>query len=256
WERMLRPIVGRVMVIDDLADRPHACELLLDQNLCPRMDVRYDDLIPAHCLRLFGPRYALVRDEFRQERAQLEERIGLVHKILLSFGGVDHANLTARALTALRSLDDSDLTVTVVLGATNQHREEVEAMCQGWRQAELHIQSNQMAHLMATSDLAIGAGGSTTWERAYLGLPSLVVVVAENQREITETAAQCGICWNLGWHEKVSGEEIAAKVREACANPQSMRKMSRQALAISARDYQTGAGEVANQLVESTLVYA
>lgn len=109
---------------------------------------------------------------------------------------------------------------------------------------------------MGRADLSIGAGGTTTWERAYLGLPSIVVMVAENQREVTEAAAQCGICWNLGWHESVDADRIAEKVREACNNPQSMRKMSRQSLAISAHDHQTGTGEVASVMLEGVRVYA
>jgi UDP-2,4-diacetamido-2,4,6-trideoxy-beta-L-altropyranose hydrolase len=153
-------------------------------------------------------------------------------------------------------VEESNLSITVVLGAANQHREEIETMCRDRRSVELHVQSNQMAELMVNTDLAIGAGGSTTWERAYLGLPSIVIVVAENQRQVTESAAQCGICWNLGWHETVGADQIAEKVREACANRQSMRKMSRQALAISARDHQTGTGEVVARMLEGTRVYA
>lgn len=256
WERLLRPHVGRIMVIDDLADRSHDCDLLLDQNIYDRLDDRYVALVPANCCQLLGPRHALLRDEFRRVRATLESRSGAVRRILVFFGGVDQANLTMRSLRALATLSDLSLTVDVVLGSANMHRLQIEDFARQLSSTTVHLQTAEMAELIGSNDLSIGAGGTTTWERAHLGLPSIIVVVAENQRELTDAAARAGICQNLGWHEEVSVEAIAAAVREACASPQIMRKMSRQALSISAADYETGTTTMADALMERSHVYA
>ncbi len=256
WEQVVKPHVGRIMVIDDLANRRHECEFLLDQNLHDRIVNRYDGLLSDNCVQLLGPRYALLRDEFRQVRAQMGDRSGHVKNVLIFFGGIDRTNLTCAAVRALSEAADLRLTADVVIGAACPHRAEVEQVCEHAPGVTLHMQTNRMAELMVSADLCIGAGGSTTWERAYMGLPSLVVVAAENQRELTDAAARCGICWNLGWHEEVTSLVIASRVREACANPQSLRKMSRQAIAISAHDHETGTGEVAARLMETARVYA
>jgi UDP-2,4-diacetamido-2,4,6-trideoxy-beta-L-altropyranose hydrolase len=256
WERILRPHVGRVMVIDDLANRSHDCDLLLDQNLFDRMNDRYSALVPADCRQLLGPQHALLRDEFRRVRAILKPRSGAIHRLLVFFGGVDHANLTMRTLQALVNLSDLSLAVDVVIGGANMHRHSLEQFARQLSNTTVHVQSTDMAGLMGSADLSIGAGGTTTWERAHLGLPSIVVVVADNQREITDAAARAGICRSLGWYEEVSAETITSAMREACGNPQLMRKMSRQALGISAADHETGTITVANALMEGSRVFA
>ena len=256
WERVLRPHVGRIMVIDDLANRSHNCDLLLDQNLYNRLNDRYTALVPANCRQLLGPRYALLRDEFRKVRTHLNQRSGEISQLLVFFGGVDKANLTMATMRALATMTDLSLKVDIVLGGANEHRDSIEQFAKQLINTTVHVQSSDMAGLMASADLSIGAGGTTTWERAYLGLPSIVVVVAENQRELTEAAARAGICSNLGWYEDISSEIIAEALRSACDSQQFMRKMSRQALSISAADHETGTIAVADALIEGTRVYA
>ena len=194
WESLLRKTVRRVMVIDDIADRQHDCDVLLDQNLYADMDTRYTGKVPLHCRLLLGPRYALLREEFRQLRQHVMPRNGLVRRVLVFFGGVDEANFTGRTIEALSRLNIAGLCVDVVIGAQHPQREHIESAC-----AQLgcvcHVQTSRMAELMAAADLAIGAGGSTSWERCCLGLPALAFSIAQNQGPLVEEAALRGLLY-------------------------------------------------------------
>jgi UDP-2,4-diacetamido-2,4,6-trideoxy-beta-L-altropyranose hydrolase len=209
WENQMRPYTLRIMVIDDLANRAHDCDLLLDQNLFSNLEIRYDSLVSSHCLKLLGPKYALLRPEFREARHRLRERKGKVERILLFFGGSDPTNETEKALKAIQLLNRSDLFVDVVVGHANPHRNKIEQLCSQHHHLHYHCQIKNMAELMTQADFSIGAGGSTTWERCYLGLPAITVVVAENQLETTMAVAGTGAILNLGWHEQVKAHDLS-----------------------------------------------
>jgi UDP-2,4-diacetamido-2,4,6-trideoxy-beta-L-altropyranose hydrolase len=198
WESTVRPSVRRIMAIDDLAVRAHDCDLLLDQTY-GRKSGDYEGLVPAACVQLLGPAYALLRPEFARAReiALRRRREGLARRILVTMGGVDLPNMTTRVL---RALSDAGLPegwrVDVVLGpdapSLNQVREE-SAVAEV--PMTLHVGTTEMARLMASSDFAIGAAGSTVWERCCLGLPGILFVLAANQQKIAAelVAAGCGL---------------------------------------------------------------
>lgn len=194
WEKVLRNIARGILVIDDIADRQHDCDVLLDQNFYADMDTRYTGKVPAHCQLLLGPRYALLREEFRLIREQVKPRTGPVKGVLVFFGGVDADNYTGRALKVLINIGIPDLHVGVVIGSQHPCREQIEFECvqHGFT---CHVQTNRMAELMAAADLAIGAGGSATWERCCLGLPTLTICVADNQRKQIADAASEGLLY-------------------------------------------------------------
>lgn len=194
WESMLRLPAMRILVIDDIADRQHDCDVLLDQNLYADMNSRYGGKVPSHCQLLLGPRYALLRDEFRQLREQIKPRTEPVSRVMVFFGGVDADNYTARAIEALASIGSHDWHVDVVIGAQHPHREQIEAACAEHHFA-CHVQTSRMAELMAAADLAIGAGGTATWERCCLGLPTLAICVADNQRKQIADVASEGLLY-------------------------------------------------------------
>jgi UDP-2,4-diacetamido-2,4,6-trideoxy-beta-L-altropyranose hydrolase len=190
WESALRQCARRLMVIDDIADRRHDCDLLLDQNLYADMDTRYTGKVPAHCGLLLGPRYALLRDEFRLFREQVRPRSGPVQRVLVFFGGVDTNNSTGRAVEALSDPGFKGLQVAVVIGVQHPYREQIESACLA-QQFTCHVQTHRMAELMAWADLAIGAGGAATWERCCLALPTLAICAAGNQaRQLADAAAE------------------------------------------------------------------
>jgi UDP-2,4-diacetamido-2,4,6-trideoxy-beta-L-altropyranose hydrolase len=230
WEQQVRPHVGRLMVIDDLANRPHDCDVLLDQNLRPDGAEAYRDLVPNGAMVLQGPRYALLRDEFTQRRPH-HVRTN-VNRVLVSFGGVDGANGTSTALDALGDLATS-IAVDVVIGAQHPAYEHITEVC---KQAgySCHVQTTAIADLMDTADLAIGAGGASSWERCIVGLPSVVLVMADNQRMIAGELAACGAAANLGDHYTVRSGDIAAGVERLCASETELMAMSTAAYAVMA----------------------
>lgn len=196
WEKAMRGQVGKILCIDDLANRSHDCDLLLDQNYCAEPASRYAGLVPEGAVTLVGPRYALLRPEFAFWRGKMQERDGIVRRMLLFMGGSDSANVTKIALQAFAQLHSRTLSwqVDVVLGSGNPHLEEIQSLCSGlsWIRLHQNLGSNEMAALMAHADFAIGAGGSTNWERACLGLPSLIFAVADNQMEPLRRLVEAG----------------------------------------------------------------
>lgn len=229
WEEQLRPLVTKLMVIDDLADRPHDCDLLLDQNLYRDFETRYDQMVPATCRKLLGPRYALLRPEFLEARKKLRQRDGQVKRILVFLGGVDSSNETAKAVHAIAALNMQEMRVDVVVGRGNPNQQQIRDLCTA-NGFHYHCQVNNMAELMAGADLAIGAGGTATWERCALGLPSLVMVVADNQRELAQYGAQAGLCFSLGEAADLSVEDISVAVRFALRSPDTLRHLAEQCL--------------------------
>lgn len=185
WEEPMRDCVNSLMVIDDMANRSHSCNVILDQNCYPNADRRYKDLLPKSAIQLIGPSYAMLRDEFllakRQEAACSNG--GHVGNILVFFGGADSFNQTSLVLDALRELQLDGVEINVVVGRSNPHLIEIQKLCETICGAAFHCQINNMAELMNKADLAIGAGGSTTLERMCMGLPSVITTLAKNQLE-------------------------------------------------------------------------
>jgi len=213
YETAARATARRIMVIDDLADRPHDCDLLLDQNLFADMETRYRGLLPAHARVLTGPRYALLRAEFAASRS-LVRRPQAVHRILISFGGSDPTNETVKTLRALSPLQLDAVTVDVLVGALNPHRAQVIECLRELPGARLIDGTDRMAELLIAADLFIGASGATSWERCCLGVPSIVVAVASNQAPIARALAEEGYHCYLGEGHDVSEAMIGAAVAD------------------------------------------
>ncbi len=211
WEIAARPLVSRIMVIDDLANRRHDCDLLLDQNRLASSDNCYDGLVPADCRNLIGPGYALLRPEFVRMRAESEQARDS-RRLFLFFGGSDPTDETGKAVRALTMLRDYDLTADVVVGQTNPHRAAVEKTCRQMPGMAYHSQVDNMAELMARAGLGLGAGGVTTYERCCLGLPTLITAIAENQIAIGEGADEHGVARYLGRSSEVTAEMIAEAI--------------------------------------------
>lgn len=189
WEAALHGSCDHLMVIDDLADRPHACDLLLDQNL-GREEADYAKLVDKTTALMIGPRYALLRPEFAALRPFSIERRSRpqLKTLLITMGGVDRHNITGQVLDALKRCDlPKDLKIQVVMGQHAPMLSEVkhQAQTMPWS-TEVLVNVSNMAQMMAESDLAIGAAGSTSWERCCLGLPSITVILADNQVEAAQ----------------------------------------------------------------------
>lgn len=184
WENAIKPYCRKIMVIDDLADRHHVCHFLLDQNL-GRIKHDYTGLVPEYCTVLVGPQYALLRPEFAglREYSLNRRENSKLKNLLVSLGGVDKHNATGTILKALKiCLLPADCRIIIVLGANAPWLDEIRTIAEQmpWK-TEVLVNINDMAQQMADADLAIGAAGGTSWERCCLGLPTLLVVLAENQ---------------------------------------------------------------------------
>lgn len=227
WESRMRSRADRIMVIDDLADRSHDCEVLLDQNLYQDPVRRYQERVASDCRLLLGPQYALLREEFVETRRHLGERDGTVRRVLVFFGGADQGNMTGMTLDAIEDLQNLAIHVDMVVGSGNPHREALEERCKSMKNVTCHIQINNMAEFMSNADLAIGAAGTSTWERCSLSLPALVVSIARNQQPIAEAVAAAGAVTYLGKAENINSDSIGRALLEACQHPELLQNQGR-----------------------------
>jgi UDP-2,4-diacetamido-2,4,6-trideoxy-beta-L-altropyranose hydrolase len=234
WERAMRSTCRKLMVIDDLADRIHHCDILLDQNFGRKVQA-YRGLVPDSCTVLAGSQYALLRPEFAAFRkgSLCRRTAPQLKHLLITMGGVDQSDATGKVLAALHfCILPEDLSITVVMG---QHAPWLERVRLGAKQMPrptvVKIDVNNMAQLMASSDLAIGAAGSTSWERCCLGLPSIICVQAENQKSIASTLELTGAAKAFGIDECVQRlRDLFGEVRN---DHRRLQKMSESASSIT-----------------------
>jgi UDP-2,4-diacetamido-2,4,6-trideoxy-beta-L-altropyranose hydrolase len=225
WERRMRGAAQRILVVDDLADRQHDCDLLLDQNLPPTMERRYDRLVPPSCQQFLGPRYALLREEFRELRTRLRTRSGEIRRVLVMFGGGDPTNETGKAVEGLRQAEIAGLEADVVIGSLSAHADRIRAQCAGLGWMKVYENTGEVAALMERADLSIGAGGTTSWERCMVGLPAVTLAIAENQVEVLQGLASVKAVRYLGWRESVGAEDIAKELLMLHSTPDVVKKM-------------------------------
>lgn len=226
WEQQLRPYVIKMMAIDDLANRHHDCDVLLDQNYSVEGEQCYAGLTPDACKLLVGPRYALLKPEYAAYRKTLRAHDGQVKRVLVFFGGTDSHNMTGLALEALTHPGLTHLEVDVVVGANNPHRKVIKQQVSHRPLTILHEPRSHLADLMAQADLALGAGGTTTWERLCLGLPSLVVSIAENQEPSCVALHNSRLINYFGYLDKVDLTDFRKEIAHMLGNPGRLIDMS------------------------------
>lgn len=200
WESELKPQCSGLMVIDDLANREHLCDVLLDQNLLEGMAKRYRGKVPDRCACLIGPEYTLVRPEFAALRpASLTRRKNpVLERLLIFMGGSDPGNETCKVVAGVKLGKKTWRHIDVVVGEGFPAFSALNDSLATLPSAALHVQTPNMAKLMAAADLAVTAGGGVTWEKCTLGLPSLVVILAQNQRPTATMMHERGAQRTLG----------------------------------------------------------
>lgn len=227
WEKKLRQGERRLLVIDDLANRPHDCDWLLDSGYVPRAEYRYDGLLSPGTRLLLGPRYALLRSQFveaRQPRDYLR-----ASRILAYFGAAAPMVCTMRFIEALRGLD-TDATLLVAKGDPN--RTEILAAAARLPKLECLENAENVAERMRDADIFLGAGGTITWERCCLGLPSVVVAVAENQVPSSARLGRRGKVLYLGTAEAASAEAMRAALALLLSSRVLRRSLGQSSLAL------------------------
>lgn len=234
FESACRTWARRILAIDDLADRAHDCDLLLDQTLGRRED-EYRSMVPAACQLLLGPKFALLRPQFaagRRLSAGSQGRTGPLRRVLVSLGASDPCGLSAVAARGLQATG-LDIEIDIVLAPDEPRRGALEDLAAASAvRIDLHAGVSDMAALMVRSDLAIGAAGVSSWERCCLGLASLVVVTAENQVGIAAALERAGAIRLLGRGDSVTSEIVAEAVLALANNADSRAQMSARAAAI------------------------
>jgi len=211
YQNAIRDERYRVMVIDDTNHLSHYhADILLNQNIhAPDLNYHCDE----NTTLLMGTRYVLLRREFLNYRDFNRQIPGRAKNILVTLGGADPDNVTLKVVGALKLLDEQDVAVRIIIGPANPHQEPLrKAIVSADFKAELLINPPNMPELMAWADLAISAGGSTCWELAFMGVPSIVLILAANQAAVAEYLMNKETVVNLGRFADSSEEDI----RHAC----------------------------------------
>lgn len=249
WEDKVRPRVRRLAVIDDLANRPHSCDLLLDQNFFGSAATdRYRGLVPKESKQLLGPRHALLRPEYALLKRWRPRHDGMVRRVLMFFGGSDPDNVTGKALAALSETAFSNLIVDVVLGPNHPCPEAIDQQASRLNSTFVHRHLSSLAGLMFRSDLMLGAGGATNWERMCLGVPAIVISIADNQTPINRALHEHGYIEFLGRHQDVTLELITQSMTCALTDGRRLSRQSRAGMELVPGD---GADAMADLMLKS-----
>jgi spore coat polysaccharide biosynthesis predicted glycosyltransferase SpsG len=155
----------------------------------------------------------------------LRKRNGGVNRILVFMGGADPQNVTSKVLRAIHMLDRSDIAIDVVIGNLNPYHDEIKILTSKIPNTICHHNVEDMANLMSSADLCIGACGTTTWERCCVGLPTIAIILAENQKNTSENLDKEGALLNLGWYHNVTENNIKEGIEGLIGNPQKMASM-------------------------------
>jgi len=248
WEVEISKFVNKIMIIDDLANRKHNADVLLDQNYYENSNDRYSDLVPTNCIQFTGLRYLLLRDEFEKITHSKFQKSCHVKKLLVFFGGNDNSGLTIKVLKSLLGISFLKFKVDIVIGERNLDLEEIKILVNTNINFNLYIQTEHMALLMSEADFAIISGGSVIWEACSIGLPIFVVVTAENQEEVVSFLDKSGVIKSIGRHDKINHRSIELLIKFVQHNPNFITKLS-----CKSKDFLSNCCSGVDQLVNEVL---
>jgi UDP-2,4-diacetamido-2,4,6-trideoxy-beta-L-altropyranose hydrolase len=226
YQRLLKEAGFQLLFIDDCGYAEHYyADIVLNQNINASENL-YPSREPYTQL-LLGTRYTLLRREFLQWQGWHRQIPSIARNILITLGGSDPDNVTLKVIQALQQVKGDRLEARVVVGGSNPHYEQLQATVQmSPFPISLKWNVTNMPELMAWADVAIAAGGSTNWELAFMGLPTMTIVLAENQRGIAETLDRKKIAVNLGWHESLTIDTIQQAIRDLLPGTRNRIQMS------------------------------
>jgi UDP-2,4-diacetamido-2,4,6-trideoxy-beta-L-altropyranose hydrolase len=215
YQQRVREAGYRLLVIDDTAHWPnYNADIVLNQNINAR---QLPYVVDPDTMLLLGTRYALLRHEFLAWRNWRRGTLELACKVLVTLGGSDPDNMTGKVIKALEKMEVPGLEVKIVVGPANPH---LDTLRRAAKASSINLQFlttvNDMPSLMAWAEVAVSAGGSTCWELAFMGVPNIVLVLAENQCRIAQGLEEAGVTINLGWSHQVSEDDIATKLQGLC----------------------------------------
>lgn len=219
WHLALRKRVHHIAVIDDLANRPHDCDLLLDQNFFSKPETRYHGLVSSSARKLLGPQFALLGPEYAAVRQLIRPRRGPLSRVLVYYGGSDLTGETVRAIRVLSRPGFEQLAADVVVGPNTPRREEILRLAHSRDRTTVYGMRDTLLDLAVQADLALGSGGTVTWERCALGLPAVVTAMAPNQVPFNEALAVDSKIWYLGPSGAVTDQDLTFAVEALLRDP-------------------------------------
>lgn len=212
WEAQMCQHAARLLVIDDLANRRHYCDVLLDQNLVADIEHRYDHLLDSNTIRLLGPSFALLQPNYAALAATRAAPGKAVPRVLIFMGGADRGT-TLKAVQGVLGINRPDIKCDVVLSRANPDFPEIERLVANSPHIQIHGPLPSLAPLMAQATLAVGAGGATSWERLCLGLRAVVVILEDNQQAVTEELERCGFVRVAGEAASVTPDDLQRAIQ-------------------------------------------
>ena len=234
YETQARAWSKKIVVLDDLTNRRHDCDLLLDQTYGRRKD-DYETLVPSGCRIVTGADYTILRPQFAMARPRAEERRASgnrLKRVLVAVGSTNYNNIILKIIDGFMQVTGDSLQIDIVLGSGASNLSDVRRAVSllndhGRHTATLHLDVQDMAAMMVDADLAIGAGGTTTWERCCLGLPTLMLQLADNQIPTIEALTKAGAIIPIGHVSDLTPEKMAAYFETAAASPGILNNLSR-----------------------------
>lgn len=227
WHRAVRPFAKYLMAIDDLANRHYDVDLFVDHSGNDTVPSRYRDLLPESCRRLLGPSFAIVNPDFETiDRMGVDGKSGVINQVFVSFGGYDPCG---EVIKAARALQHFDVEVDFAVGRSSFGIDQLRGFCEVESRFRLHVQSSDMVRLMLRADLAIGAAGTSAWERCLAGLPSIVCVLADNQRRAGQDLVSSGAARSVGFHRSSDTNSYVELLKVLTTEPQTVRGMAQKA---------------------------
>ncbi len=226
YQRSIKEAGYRLLVIDDVAHlNRYCCDILLNQNIkAERLHYAPDE----DTRLLLGPRYALLRTEFLDWTSLKRNIPDVARRVLVTLGGEDSDNQTLKVIQAIQQVNIDGFEAMIVVGSANPHRKKLQTECRKSQiPSRLIRKALDMAELMAFADMAVSAGGSTCWELAFMGLPTLIIILTDNQRMVAEGLEEAGTAANLGWYKYISQSDIRKALEKLAAGAKERAEMAR-----------------------------
>tara|TARA_B100000989_G_C19533146_1_gene471613 strand:- start:11958 stop:13025 length:1068 start_codon:yes stop_codon:yes gene_type:complete len=244
WEEYQKPYCKKIMAIDDLDNRIHSVDIILDQNLFPNIQRRYLNS-NKNCKKFIGLEYAFLDPNFIKNRKLIKRQKKEVSKIFIYLGNTGSSNILRRILKVFIDNSLNKFKVEVIFTGDAEERNKIINLSKNHKFIKLLDTQPNLADIMSSADLSIGAGGLTTWERIYLGLPSAVVTVADNQKECSEYLNSLGLIWLIGHHDQVGDNKITDDIKKLLSS-ENLFDFSKRCLSVNIG---TKSSEVINEIL-------
>lgn len=223
YQRLIKKNDFKLMCIDDIADCEYVSDIILNQN--PGFSSK-DYIAADYSKFLLGQKYILLRPEFLNAKPIVKDFFDPSKRVLVTMGGADKDNLTAKTMEAVKTIEN--LEIMVLIGSANPHKDEISTCAEKFPvMPQIITDIENVVPYMLTTDIAIHAAGTTSWELAYLGIPSISYVLAENQLPVASKLKDSGFSIYMGWSHEFSAKELSFQVSELANNPGRLAKMSR-----------------------------